>query len=123
MAVWYLGFNAVAYVLLGLWCALAVDKTAASVGYQTLNDSGRCEYTTIYGGLQLALGILFALAASQTQYLALGLFFAVVIYASLCTFRLIGLLRFWPVASLTLGFAAVELVMLLLGLWLLQAGA
>lgn len=123
MALLYLGFNAVVYVALGLWCAIAVDKAASAVGFKALDDSGRCEYTAVYGGLQLALGVLFAVAAAQTQYLAPGLFFAVVVYACLCTFRLIGLVRFWPVATQTLGFAALELVMLLIGVWLLQAGA
>ena len=122
MAVLYLGFNAVVYVLLGLWCAIAVDRTSTTVGFKLLDSSGRCEYTTVYGGLQLALGILFGIAAVQTQYLALGVLFAVVIYACLCIFRLIGLWRFWPVATITLGFGALELLMLLAGVWLLQAG-
>ncbi len=115
----YLAFNAFAYVILGLWCAVSVEQTAASIGYTKLDRSGKCEYTAVYGGLQIALGLMFGLFAMVADQSTLALQFACVLYASLVVFRAIGLLRFWPVASLTVVFAGFELLMLVLGLWLL----
>jgi len=110
----YLWFNSIAYLALGIWCASSVDKTAATVGFKNLDSSGRCEYTAVYGGLQIALGLLFGLSALRADARSLGITFALVIYASLVLLRAIGLLRFWPVASTTLMFASFELLMLVL---------
>jgi hypothetical protein len=112
----YLWFNSIAYIVLGLWCASSVDKTAATVGFTSLTSSGRCEYTTVYCGLQIALGILFGLSALRADARSLGIIFALVIYASLVALRAIGLLRFWPVAPATLMFASFELLMLLIAI-------
>ena len=108
----FLWFNAAAYLALGLWCAMAVDKTSAAVGYKTLDASGRCEYTAVYGGLEVGLGLIFAWLALHPQHASWALDFALLIYAPLVLFRLIGLARFWPVAGLTLVFAGFEALML-----------
>jgi len=109
----YLWFNGIAYLVLGIWCAISVDKTAETIGFKSLDSSGRCEYTAVYGGLQIALGLLFGISALRADARSLGITFAVVIYSSLVIFRGVGLLRFWPVASATLMFASFELLMLI----------
>lgn len=115
----YLAFNGIAYLLLGLWCAMSVDRSAASIGFKTLDASGRCEFTTVYGGLQVALGAAFLAAAWIADFRLIGLLFAVLLYTSVVLFRVIGLFRYGPVAPLTLGVAALEASMLAAGVALM----
>lgn len=115
----YLAFNGIVYLLLGFWCAMAIDKAASSIGFKTLDASGRCEFTAVYGGLQVALGGAFVAAAWIVDFRLVGLLFAVLLYAGVVLFRIVGLLRFWPVAPLTLGVAALEASMLAAGVGLL----
>lgn len=114
----FLWFNAAAYIALGLWCAASVEKTSASVGFKMLDASGRCEFTTVYGGLQLGLGLIFGWLALHPEHSTLALGFSLLVYAPLVLFRAIGLMRFWPVAGLTLTFAGFEVAMLLIALLL-----
>ena len=115
----YLAFNGVAYLLLGLWCAMSVDRAAASIGFKILDASGRCEFTAVYGGLQVALGAAFLAAAWINDFRRIGLLFAVLLYASVMLFRVIGLLRHGPVAPLTRGVAVIEASMLAAGVALM----
>ncbi len=112
----FLWFNAIAYAGLGFWCAISVDKTAGSLGYKGLNSSGRCEYTAVYGGLQVALALMFLFLAMEPSLHALGLRFSIALYGALWVFRVIGLIRFWPVAPMTMAFAGFEALMLVLAL-------
>lgn len=55
----FLAFVCAAYVLLAVWCAVLPSQTANSVGFTLRAGSGQSEYLVIYGGLQLALGLVF----------------------------------------------------------------
>jgi hypothetical protein len=121
----YLGFNAVIYAALAVWCTLAVNTTSQSQGFLSLNNSGRSEYLTIYGGLQLGLGIFFALCAWNPRWSETGLVMALCLYVPIVLWRMASLATHWPVGNVTLYVAGLELFMLLWAgwIWFSQRGA
>lgn len=87
MPTFYLLFNAVLYLALGIWCSIDPEGTASSIGYALTNDSARSEYVTVYGGLEVGLAVFFALCAFLPEHRRGGLLFAVVTYASIAAWR------------------------------------
>ena len=108
----YLYFNAVLYAVFAAWCTLAPQSTAHNIGYTTLTAGGRSEYLVVYGGLQAGLGIIYFLLARQPQRQHLGMVLSVALYAPLVLYRLTTVGRFWPVGTVTLATAALELTLL-----------
>ena len=51
----------------GPWCALQPAKTADSIGFALRPGSGQSEYFTVYGGLQLALGLSLSAAVGSPR--------------------------------------------------------
>jgi hypothetical protein len=117
----YLWINAAMYAVFGLWCARRLDGTAQNLGYTVLSSSGRSEYFTVYGGLQLGLGLAFAWLAFRPELHRTGLLVALALYAPIVLLRTISLLRFGPVETLTKAVAGLEWVMLVAAavLWFL----
>jgi hypothetical protein len=114
----YLYLNAALYLLFALWCTFAAEKTAGSLGYEALSRGGRSEYLVIYGGLQLGLAGAFWLLASQPELHQVGLAFALIFYGPIVIYRLVTLIRFWPVGSLTIATGVLETLLLLAAIWL-----
>ena len=123
MTAFYLWLNAIAYALLGLWCALRLDTTSAKLGYASLTDSGRIEYFTVYGGLQWGLALAFGYLASRGDLHRVGVAVAIAVYLPLVMHRVIGLLRFGPADTLIRMLAVVEVAMLAWALVLWWRGA
>lgn len=115
----YLYLNAAIYLIFSVWCSVATSSTAHSLGFISLNASGRAEYLTVYGGLQLGLGILFGWAAWGGE-LRFGLIVALALYGPIVLWRIAGVSMNWPVANSTLYVAGLELAMLVAAvlLWL-----
>jgi hypothetical protein len=116
MTVPYLWFNAIAFVAFAAWCGLSAEPTAQALGFTAMNAGGRTEYLAVYGGLQLGIGLLFAWTALARERGRFGLMLALALYAPIVAFRLLGLLRYGPVPTLTQVTAAGEALMLLLAL-------
>ncbi|MBC7366152.1 MAG: DUF4345 domain-containing protein [Undibacterium sp.] len=112
MIKFYLWLNAVLYVIFVLWCTLKHAQTARATGFIALNNSGHSEYLVIYGGLQLGLAMFYAYLASTPALHGVGVVFSLCIYAPIVIYRLSTLVFFSPVAALTLGTAALEVVLL-----------
>jgi hypothetical protein len=51
------------YAGLAAYCAAAPDKAATTVGLEPRGGSGRSEFLTVYGGLELGLALVFLLPA------------------------------------------------------------
>lgn len=115
----YLYVNAILYAGFALWCTVAHERTAQSLGYLTRSNGGRSEYLTVYGGLQWGLAILFATLATHRAPEALALAISIGIYAPLVLYRLGSLLRFAPVGTLVKIVAALETTLLIVAavLW------
>jgi hypothetical protein len=115
----YFYFNAALYLLFAVWCTIAPASTAKHIGYTSLSSGGHSEYLVIYGGLQLGLAALFWLLARNPATFRLGVLISIGLYAPIVTYRLITVVRFWPVAPLTWGTGLLELSLLLAAVALL----
>jgi hypothetical protein len=89
----YLGFNALMYVVLGLWCAIAPRQTSAFVGLEPSNAGGQSEYLAVYGGLQTGLGVFFAWAVMVPEYRRAALLMSLLIYLGIVLFRTLAVAR------------------------------
>ncbi|TWU29626.1 DUF4345 family protein [Bythopirellula polymerisocia] len=115
----YLAIVGIIYLLLALWCALQPTKTAGSIGFELRPGSGESEYFTVYGGLQLALGLVFLLPMVRPEFTSASLLVCLLVHASLAIMRTLSLLLFSGVANPTWYFAATEWILFLatLGFW------
>ena len=110
MAAVYLWINAVLYTLLALWCTVMPTRTSQAIGFLELSSSGRSEYAVIYGGMQFGFAFLFAWAALSGNH-RFGLMFSLAIYVPILLFRIVSVLRYWPVSATTLATGALEVVL------------
>lgn len=118
MAALFLYANAALYLLFAAWCTVGMSRTAPAMGFTALTHGGRSEYLTIYGGLQVGLAIAFWMLARNANWHGPGILFAIALYAPIVLFRLISMARFWPVETVTLCTAVLEVVLLAIALWL-----
>lgn len=107
-----------AYLLLAAWCFAQPEKTSNAVGFELRPGSGQSEYMTVYGGLQLGLGLLFLLPWLRPESLMFVLLASVLIHGSLLAARAMSLLLYSEVSTTTWSFAASELVLFVLSLLL-----
>ena len=107
------------YVLLAVWCMSQTEKTAGSIGLNLKPGSGQSEYFTVYGGMQLALGLFFLAPLMRPEMLSTALLISLVFHGCLVLCRSISFTLFSNVANPTWYFAASEWVLLLgtLGFW------
>ena len=110
MAAVYLWINAVLYALLALWCTALPTRTSQAIGFIELSSSGRSEYAVIYGGMQFGFAFLFAWAALSGNH-RFGLVFSLAIYVPILLFRIVSVLRYWPVSPTTLATGALEILL------------
>lgn len=117
----FLYLNAAIYFAFSLWCTLAASTTAQSLGFLSMSPSGKAEYLTVYGGLQMGLAIIFGWTAWSGE-LRFGLIVAMALYAPLVLWRVGALSVHGPLAPVTLYVAGLELAMLIVAgvLWLNQ---
>lgn len=118
----YLAINALMYAVFAIWCTLAPQKTAAAVGFDFRSGSGRSEFVTVYGGLELGLALFFALAALRGEIQVAGLLFALCLYGAIVPFRAFALVSVPGIERTTYFIAALELVLLIaaVALWYLR---
>lgn len=116
MAKIFLAIVGIAYLLLAGWCMAQPSKTANSVGFELRPGSGQSEYFTVYGGLQLGLGLVFLLPLLRPEMLDFSLTACLLVHASLIMVRAISLFLYSGISSLTWGFAGLELVLCLVAL-------
>lgn len=112
----YLAIVGAAYVVLAFWCALEPERTARSVGFELRSGSGQSEYLVVYGGLQLALGLIFLWPLFRKQAAGYCLGVCVSIFALLVLFRTASFFLFDDFERTTYVLAAVEWLGLLAGL-------
>lgn len=111
------------YVVIGLWCALNLDDTAAKLSDTVLSASGHTESLTVYGGLQWGLPLMFACFAATRSLHRTGVIVAIARYAPIVLPRNVAIWRNGPVETMMQMVAGLELAMLLaaVGPWWLGA--
>jgi hypothetical protein len=119
MARIFLAIVGAIYILLAVWCMALPEKTAGSVGFTLKPGSGQSEYFTVYGGMQLALGLLFLLPLLRPEFVSTALLVSLVFHGCLVLCRSISIGLFSGIANPTWYFVATEWVLLLatLGFW------
>ena len=120
MAKVYFYVNAVIYLGLAIWCTLKHEQTAQASGYLMLNSSGHSEYLVVYGGLQIGVAAFYTYLALHPEYASVGVIFSALMYAPIVLYRIITVSIHWPVSSVTLGTASLELTLLAWSLFLLR---
>ena len=100
------------YVALAGWCAMRPHQTSNSIGLALRPGSGESEYFTVYGGLQLGLGLLFLWPLLRNDTTPTMLAACLVIHAAILVFRLISFTLFSGVQSTTFVFAGIEATIL-----------
>ena len=76
MTLVYFWFNVVAYVVFALWCTIRPEQTARFLGFSLDGWKGQAEYVAVYGGIEAAFAVFFALCALRPAWHGPGLAFA-----------------------------------------------
>ena len=104
----FLAFVGFAYIGLGIWCAVAPQKTSKAVGFVLQPGQGQSEFLTVYGGLEVALGLLFLWPLYKSEEVAFPLLACLVVHACLVLFRTIGFFIYTGFETTTYVLAALE---------------
>ena len=117
----FLALVGVVYVGLGGWCLARPEQTARSVGFELIPGAGVSEYMVVYGGLELAIGLLFLQPLVRPDRLSAMLEACFLIHLCLVLVRSWTLLAIPGSPSFTKSLAMGEWVILLLSavcLWM-----
>lgn len=76
------------YVALGIWCTVDPAGTSSKVGFELQGGQGRSEFITVYGGIEVGIGVAMILTGWSPQLRVGGLAFAAIVTAALVVFRL-----------------------------------
>ncbi|MCP4463122.1 MAG: hypothetical protein GY819_10045, partial [Planctomycetaceae bacterium] len=106
---------ALIYTALAIWCSLQPAITSEKVGFTLQGDSGKSEFMTVYGGLELGLALVLFACVFRPEFTIPGVLACVLIHGSLVVFRTISLVLYPAVEPLTWRLAAGEWGILLAG--------
>jgi hypothetical protein len=115
MARIFLAVVGIAYIGLGLWCAAMPQNTSKAVGFVLQPGQGQSEFLTVYGGLEVALGLLFLWPLYRSEEVAFPLLACLIVHGCLVLFRTIGFFVYTGFETTTYALAAIE--------WLIFLGA
>ena len=118
----FLAMTGLIYLLLAIWCSYDPVSTSRSVGFSLQAGSGRSEFLVVYGGLELALGLIFLWPLWQREVTRFALVVCVIVHGCLVLFRSISFFVFTGIGSTTYSLAAGEWLIFLisLGFYLVQ---
>ena len=97
-----------AYLLLGIWCSLLPETTSASVGFDLHPGKGDSEFLTVYGGLEVGLGLVFLWPVVKRSDITFALHSCLVIHSGLVLFRSISFFCYTGFETATYVLAAIE---------------
>ena len=110
----FLAIVGAAYVLLGIWCAVSPSKTAEAIGLAPRPGLGQAEYLTVYGGLQIGLGIWLLSPLWDQPRTTLVLESCLLLHAGLVIFRSLAFALYRGLPGLAYGLAAGEWAVLII---------
>ena len=113
IARFFLAFVGFAYIGLGVWCAVAPQKTSKAVGFALQRGQGQSEFLTVYGGLEVALGLLFLWPLYRSEEVAFPLLACLVVHACLVLFRTAGFFIYTGFETTTYVLASIEWIICL----------
>jgi hypothetical protein len=104
----YLITMGVIYVFLGLWCAVLPQKSSTAVGFELQPGQGQSEFFTVYGGLEVGIGLLFLIPIFVKGDMRTVLLACVLLHAGLVGFRTISFILYAEFATTTYILATLE---------------
>lgn len=113
MTRFFLAAVGITYLGLGLWCAALPEKAATSVGFQLQPGQGQSEFLTVYGGLEVGLGLVFLWPLYRREEVALPLLACFLIHAGLVLFRTLSFFLYTGFETTTYLLAVTEWVIFL----------
>ncbi len=108
------------YVFLGVYCALLPARASQTVGFELIAGSGQSEFLTVYGGLEVGMGLVFLWPLWRSAETEFALKACLIIHACLVLFRGIGFGVFHEISPATYKLATGEWVIFLANLFLWQ---
>jgi hypothetical protein len=109
----FLAVVGIAYLALAAWCSISPSRTSKSVGFELIPGAGQSEFLTVYGGLEVALGLAFLWGAYLPLETKHALSLCLIVHACLVVFRSAGFLLFSGIPTTTHSLAATEWVIFL----------
>lgn len=113
MARIFLAVVGVAYMFLAGWCAVMPERTSNAVGFTLRPGAGQSEFLTVYGGLELALGVVFLWPLFRPSEISFPLLTCLIVHACLVLFRTAGFFLYSGIPTTTYFFAATEWIIFL----------
>ena len=98
------------YAGLAIYCAVAPNKAADTVGLELKGGSGRSEFLTVYGGLEMGMALFFLLAAWRPEHARSGVLACFAIHFCLVAFRSVSFAMFDDITPSTYKLAVGEWV-------------
>lgn len=112
----FLAATSILYLGLGIWCAVAPATTSRKVGFERIGEAGRSEFVTVYGGLEVGLGLVFAAMAWKPESVGSGLLACLLIHGAIVAFRAGSFVQYDAMRGMTLQLAIGEWVIFLASL-------
>ncbi|HMO86725.1 MAG TPA: DUF4345 family protein [Lacipirellulaceae bacterium] len=112
----FLAVMGLLYAGLATWCAVAPAETSATVGFELKGGSGRSEFLTVYGGLELGLALIFLLPAILDRHTRPAVLACLIIHACLVATRSVSFVMFDGISASTYKLAVGEWVIFLASL-------
>jgi hypothetical protein len=106
------------YLALATWCTLAPRQTSQKVGFDLHPGSGQSEFLVIYGGLELALALLFLAPLVRPNTLSHSLWACLIVHGCLALFRAASFLLYRDIPATTVRLSIAEWVIFLVSAWL-----
>lgn len=75
------------YLVSGAWCSLQVLPASMFLGFSLEMNKGLAEFFSVYGGLQVGLGLAMLATSFKPRYLEASIYFSAIFSSSLAFFR------------------------------------
>lgn len=98
----------VTYLYLAGWCSLMPAQTSQLVGFDLKPGSGQSEFLVIYGGLEMALAVVFLLPLIRPKQLESSLLVCLIVHACLVLFRSVSFFLYSDISPMTKKLAFYE---------------
>ncbi len=105
----WLALNGILYLLLGFAFFFGFETVAGNIGFKGNNGSAAIELVTVFGGLELALGLLFIYTLFDQRLTNFAIQLLVFTYTAFTFGRLIGISQYQVTDSLTYYLLCIEL--------------
>ena len=109
----FLAVVGVTYLYLAVWCSLQPVQTSQLVGFDLKPGSGQSEFLVVYGGLELALAVMFLRPLIRPKQVESSLLVCLIVHACLVLFRSVSFFLYSDLQAMTYKLAVGEWIIFL----------